>query len=255
MASFQINNTNDYSYLFKNLTTNHSASSSFFALSNQYSVSKSGMYKNMLKEYYSLQKADSADATEKQTDTNRRPATVSGTGNQTVSEGLMAAKSDAQALASSTAKLTDSSFYRGKVDAQGMKQVDTEQITGAVKSFVKSYNSMLDSAKDSGVNGIERRRITAMTDTAKSASALQSIGINVGKDGELSIDESVLSATSANDIKKVFVGQQSYGDKIDTTAKEMANLTNSASYQGVGYNMTGAYEAAGSLNSIMNQLF
>ena len=74
----------------------------------------------------------------------------------------------------------------------------------AVKDFVGNYNDSIKFFKDnSAVSGRVERMASNFGDTTYRSSIYEQIGISVGKDGSLSIDEEKLADTIANNPDKV----------------------------------------------------
>lgn len=73
-----------------------------------------------------------------------------------------------------------------------------------VKDFISDYNDALSFLKDhSAVSARIERTATSFADTTYRASLYESIGISVGSDGSLSINEDTLAESIANDPDKV----------------------------------------------------
>lgn len=104
-----------------------------------------------------------------------------------------------------------------------------------IKDFISDYN---DSIKFFQENGAASARISRMAsnfgDTTYRSSLYESIGINVGTDGKLSIDEEKLANTIANDPDKVsrILGRDGLAGKaeqhVDTANGQRNNLFPSA---------------------------
>ena len=107
-----------------------------------------------------------------------------------------------------------------------------EKITGAVKSFVDEYNDVIN--QSSKVNSKEisqtMRYMSSMTNTM--SKALSKIGVAVGVDGKLSINEDTLKKANVTSIKSMFAGAGSYGAQIEAKASEVSRATimNSSMY-------------------------
>ena len=97
--------------------------------------------------------------------------------------------------------------------------------TDAVKSFVEKYNSEMESLADSTEKGDLGRQATLINNTKKYSSMLNRIGVTVGEDNKLSIDNSKLSIASDRDVRTLLSGDYSYASKIGMSA---AGISDSA---------------------------
>ena len=95
-------------------------------------------------------------------------------------------------------------FNKDDLWKQTNGEYDMEKITGAVKSFVNEYNDVIN--QSSKVNSKEisqtMRYMSSMTNTM--SKALSKIGVEVGVDGKLSINEDTLKKANVTSIKSMF---------------------------------------------------
>lgn len=105
----------------------------------------------------------------------------------------------------------------------------------SIKGLVDNYNDSINFLKtNSEVSGRVSRMATNFGDTTYRSSLYESIGISVGKDGTLSIDEEKLADTIANDPDKVsrILGKDGLAGKaeqhVDTANGQRNNLFPSA---------------------------
>ena len=99
--------------------------------------------------------------------------------------------------------------------------------TDAVKSFVEKYNSEIDSLADATETADLGRQSTLINTTKKYASTLEKIGVTVGEDNKLSIDDSKLNLASDRDVKALLSGDYSYGGKIGYNMASISDSTTS----------------------------
>lgn len=222
----------DVSFLFNSLGTNANNVSNTFNLGD-YASLKNGSYKKLMKAYYSptrkqeLEEAASADKTKK----NKNIDTT----------GLTQMKKEADSLKNAVEALGEEDLWK-----QTGGNYNMDKIAGAVKTFANEYNDVLDKA--SKVNSKEVTQSTYymsnMTNTM--SKALSKIGVNVGADGKLSVDEEALKKADAKTIKSMFAGNVSYGSQVADKASSISRATvMSAS----------TYLSNGSLNSSFSNLF
>lgn len=105
----------------------------------------------------------------------------------------------------------------------------------SISSFINNYNDTISFLKDnSEVSGRVGRMASNFGDTTYRSSLYESIGINVGSDGKLSIDEEKLADSIANDPNKVsrILGRDGLAGKaeqhVDTANGQRNNLFPSA---------------------------
>ena len=163
------------------------------------------------------------------------------------------------------------------VDSDGKKTTtttyskDMQNALDAVKSFVEDYNDTIKFFNDnSAVSNRVGRMSTMFGDTTYRASNYEQIGITVGKDGSLSIDEEKLADSIANNPNKVSSVLGSDGlagkaeshistakgqrDRLFPSAKSMLGdqLDTAALYTGKAFtNMT----AISNVGNLLNMMF
>lgn len=215
-----INTSNDMSSLFQNTTTSNSG----LGLTDYYAI-KNGSYGKLLKAYYKNQ------------DSEKTKTENSGDSKQSLT--LMKAGTDS--LQKSVSALMDESLWEKKKikkkDEETGKETevfdyDWDAITKAVKTFVDDYNNVIGKAADSDTKGILRgaSRMTGISD--EMSKLLNQVGIKIGSDNKLSVDEEKLKSASIGTMKTLFTGMHSFADKImqKATAIGRAAAGNDATY-------------------------
>lgn len=130
-------------------------------------------------------------------------------------------------------------------------QMKTEAVA-EVKNFVNNYNLMLGRLNSSGENTDTAYSKKLSAYVTGSAKALEKIGITAGSSGILSLDEKKLKGAETADIKAVFHGKDSFGEKVGkqaenirdmaeekVTALEKNSYYSSANYTRYGTSVTG----------------
>lgn len=198
-----INTSNDISSMFQNLTST-SNSGSGLDLTDYYAI-KNGSYGKLMKAYYKNQ--DSAKTAE------------SGDSKQSLT--LM--KTGAEALQKSTAALMDESLWEKKTikkkdentgEETEVFDYDWDAITNAVKTFVDDYNNVIGKAADSDTRNILRSAARMTSVSGEMSKLLDEIGIKIGSDNKLSVDEEKLKSASIGTMKTLFTGMHSFADKM-----------------------------------------
>lgn len=130
--------------------------------------------------------------------------------------------------------------------AQGLGSEDKayvpEDYTKVAKDFVDTYNNFIDEAAKSN-NSSVRNRGTTLTSSANAYKySLQRAGINVDKNGKLSLaDENTLAKLTDKDIKYSFGNSGGFLQKVTDKADQVKSLVSSASAMGYNYDKTANY--------------
>lgn len=183
--------TNNYSV--KNNSTNSLfGNSSGFSL-GEYGLIRSGAYKKVVKSYYgSSKKSGILSAEEKNA-------------NKIAANGYMTVKTQANNLKTSLTSITsklDEVFTTKEVD--GKATFDSEKALKSVKDFVTKYNELIDTVADSDDNTILRNGVWMTGEVAAYSKALSEVGISVGSDNKLSIDETDFAKADVDNLKTLF---------------------------------------------------
>lgn len=215
------NTKTDYSYLFPDATDGVNLT--------DYAMIKKGSYGKLLKAYYAKQDETDAAASE---DATKKSSQM---------------KAAADSLKQSAAALGSASLWEKKKtvtkdEVTGVEteteDYDREAITKAVKSFVTDYNAVISRAGDSETKDVLRNAVwmTGMTDTMEKL--LSNVGISIGEDNKLSLDEDALKKANINTLKTIFTGYGSFADKV---ASKAGAISNGAARAAGTYNSKGTY--------------
>lgn len=208
---------------------NVNSSSSLFSTSfsgidlSTYASIKNGSYKKLLKQYY----AQNSTGTKSNSSTSKTD-TGSTSGDKTVSQNknnAISVRDDAQQLSKTVTNLSKSSLWEKKEvksdDGKVTHEYDKDAIYKAVSEFVKDYNSLIDSAGDSEDSKVLRTASNMVSYTKANADMLDRIGISIGKDNKLSIDETAFKDSEMASVKSAFNGGGSYGRSVASSATMM----------------------------------
>jgi len=248
--------SNSINTLFSSLPSRNSgffgsgSSTSNNMLSDYFSI-KNGSYGKLMKAYYSsnseeVSKIASKDVSKATTKKNEVSSEA-----KTASE----VKSAANSLKDSANALIDSKLYEkvSSVDSKGNKTeaVDMDKLYGAVNDFVDSYNKTLKSGADSDSRTV-LNNVSSMTDYSRfNSKMLSKIGISIGTDNSLKLDEETFKNADVNDVRSLFGTRGGYG-------YQMSALASSTSYAAsnsfnTGYTSAGNYalNAASSFSDVV----
>lgn len=228
-----LNSGINYSVLFG--TSGNSTSSTDYSsifnldLGDMASV-RNGSYGKLLKNYYAQDKA-------------AKKASIGD------SEGkLTEIKKEADELVKKADALSSSTLYKTKTvtDDKGVSKeefADPDKLVGAVKDFVKAYNSTIDRAGDSETKSVLRTGGWMANMTSKNANLLSEIGIKVGDNDKLSFDEAVFKKANTTTVKDLLSGYDSYAFQVGTKATSISRATVNA---GAMYTASGNYSTESS---------
>ena len=201
-----------------------------------YASLTNGSYKKLLTAYY----AKVGDDKPKSTEDAKSKAQV---------------KTSAAELRKATGVLTktgkDSIFNKvaktDKETGETTYEYDTDKIMGAVKDFVNAYNSMVGSSTDSTNNTVLRRTLNMVNGTLKNSGLLGSVGVSVGEDNKLKLDEEKFKNANMLNVKSLFEGRGSFGESVYNTATQVYNVSNSNDGKGLytASALFGSYNAGG----------
>ena len=163
------------SSFFGNVQTNGMNSFNF----SDYASIKNGSYKKLVKSYLVQQKGDSAD---KGSTSVKKP-----TKDTTDQTGLARMKTQADSLKKSAKELSDDALWK-----QTNGKYDMDKIAKAVKGFANDYNDTIDQAAKVTSRDVSQQTgfMTSMTKTM--STALSKVGITIGADGKMSVNEDEL---------------------------------------------------------------
>jgi len=213
--------------LFSNLG---SGSSSFINL-NDYASIKNGSYGKLMKAYY---KSTEDDTKTGSTSSKKKTESVDTT-------GLAQMKKDAEGLKSATEALAKDDLW-----TKTSGTYDTDKITSAVSEFVKEYNAVVKQSDNVSSSDIATnvRYMTSLTNTM--SKALEKVGITVGDDAKLTLNEDTLKSADMKTVKALFYGSTSFASQTADKASEIAKAA---------VNSSSIYSKDGSISSTLSGLF
>lgn len=221
--------TTDYSTLFNSLPkTSDSSDSGLVGLATEFNSIRSGSYGKLLGAYYKKMEQEGAtEAIQKETE-NR----------QLVGGNASSLKSAAKTLS--------------KMD---FSKASDEESLAAIKEFISSYNSVIDTADDVNSKSILRNAVWMTNIMKESAGLLNELGISVGSDNKLTLDETKWTDASKTTKASLFNGRQGLAEKMIYKASQMTNASSEqASYTASAYKDNGDYTEVNA-QSIYEDLF
>lgn len=200
---------------------------------SDYAAIKNGSYKKLARKYYAGESAKTETEVKAE---NKKLGLV---------------QTDADSLSSSLSALMKDSLFSKKVstkdDTTGetseKEDYDWKAIAGAVKSFIDNYNDTISSAADSNLMGV-LRNAAHMTSSVKANSKLLSeVGITIGKENKLELDEDKLKNANISTLKTLFTGSGSFADRLAQKSSAISKaVTDSAkTYAGNGSTLPSSF--------------
>lgn len=232
----------DYSYLFSNSsTTNTGSTASASTFLADYASIKNGSYGKLMRAYYT--KGSGAET--KKADTTKETKN-----NTQVKSDTASLKEAADALVTTGSKSVFNLTDVKDKDGNTKKGYDYDAIYDAVKNFADEYNSMIDSASESDANGILRRTLNMTNETKANYRLLGQVGITIGADNKLTVDEKTLKEANIHDLKTLFNGAGSYAYNVSSKASVIGNLANSELQKMSNYSAKGDYSYANTVGKL-----
>jgi len=226
-------NTTDYSSLFNSLPkTSESSGGGLTNLATEYNSIRSGSYGKLLSAYY--KKMNSGDS---------------------ATEAIQKENENRKLVGGNASSLKSAAKTLSKVDFSDTSDAGKEKSLKAIKDFVSSYNSVIDTADDVNSKSILRNAVWMTNITQKSSGLLNELGITVGKDNKLTLDETKWANAHNSTKTALFNGRQGFAEKMVYKASQMTNSSaEKASYTASAYKEDGDYTKVNS-QSIYEDLF
>lgn len=121
----------------------------------------------------------------------------------------------------------------------GEKAYTPVDYTDTATSFIEKYNKLVDASKNSDNLSVQYKGSALQNVTNSYKYALKRAGIEVGKDGKLSLADNAAEKISKKDLSYAFKG--SFLDRVNQKADQINSLASSASAMGYNSNSTAAY--------------
>ncbi len=130
-----------------------------------------------------------------------------------------------------------------------------DKIYEAMDNFINSYNEVVKSGANSSASSINSKIDNLEDMTTGMSSKLSEIGITVGSDGQLSIDEKAFKSANMDDVKTLFNRVGSYGDSVSSQAFWIDNAAATEANKSNTYNASGSYTNNYSAGDIFGSYF
>lgn len=238
-------NTN-YTDIFTSMGMGTTGNQNAFSLTDYMGI-KNGSYGKLLKAYY--KKQDEEKTVESESEKKQ----------------LALLKSNADGLKNSVLDLMDEDLFEKKTiktkdektgEVTEKEDYDWDAITKAVKAFADNYNSVMKEAGDSDDKSVLRNATWLLKGTEANSKLLGNVGITIGTDNTLKVDEEALKKADISTLKLLFQGVNSYADKVVRKADQIGK----AALQGTGmsgsaYTNKADYENLLSSGTLYDEIF
>ena len=216
-----------------------SSTSSFYSNLGEYSSIRNGAYRKLVKSYYKKMNSTDSDTTDKSTTGSTGKNTKV---NSTGTVALSTVKSVASDLVTSAKKLTatgkDSLFA-------SEEKYDADATYKTVSNFITQYNDTVDALSKVSSTAVKSAGNHMQNMTNIMSKGLSKVGITVGTDGKLTVDEQKFKAADMSKVKALFDGSSSYAGVVSSAAGRIASQAgNQISQLGGGlYGSNGYYNS------------
>lgn len=265
--NINMNMKNDYSFLFSSMGSGF-ASGGLGNLNflSDYGSIKNGSYGKLLKAYYNKAENDntstSVSKTERESISNKLSTSLAKDSAKILTDIDKAAGKVKESADALTSKGKDSVFNAKEIIAENedgtttrKQQYDMDAIYKAVSGFVKDYNSLVDSIGKSGSANVQKAGSNMSNITSLYSKNLEKVGIKVGADKKLSIDEDTFKKADASKVKSLFNDSSSFARNISSQASFVNYAASREAQKANTYNNTGYYNNNYAIGDLFNSIF
>lgn len=234
-----------------------SASSGLSSLLADYNAIRNGSYGKLMRAYYSG--VDNSAVRSAYNSTIKNGNTSTAADSSTTIKELQSTTDDLTSSAKDLYTTGSKSVFNKKsvTDENGntSQQYDVDAIYKGVKSFVDDYNSVLEAADKSKDSRVQNSVIGMINYTKMESNMLGKLGITIGSDYQLTIDEDTFKAADMNVAKSLFNGNGSYAYTIGSKSAMTNSYADMEATQANTYSRYGTYGNTYSSGSIFNSYF
>lgn len=234
-----------------------------------YNMIRSGSYKKLMTSYFSKIEGNNNQSTSATKEhkgysiaDDRSRLTSSISVSEDTAPVLSNTKKAASDLQDSAASLLDTgsdSLFKetSKTDKDGNKTTgyDTDKIYKAVKSFVDDYNDTVKATKKATSSSIGNAARSMTNSTYMYRSSLEKVGITIGSDKQLTIDEDKFKAADMDKVKSLFNKSGSFAYNVKSQAAVIEYQAGAESAKANTYTNSGYYGNAYNQGSIWDSYF
>lgn len=235
-----------------------SGSSGLSSMLSDYNAIRNGSYRKLMKAYYGNMDNDAVKsiynrATKKGNTSTAADSAVTIKELQSTTDELTASAKNLYATGSKSVfkKKNVTDEETGKTT----QEYDTDAIYKGVKSFVDNYNNVLEAADKSKDSKVQNSVIGMINYTKMESNMLGKLGITIGSDYQMSIDEAAFKKSDMSVAKSLFNGNGSYAYTVATKSAMTNSYADMEANRANTYNRYGSYGNTYSSGSIYNSYF
>ena len=244
MATISGYDSSSIGVLFSSLNSGSTKTRAMFGTSDllgisysDYATIQNGSYTKLMKAYYTKEASgDSSSSSVSATTSTSKDSSKTLANIESAAEDL---KKASETLRTNGDKSLFTKKQTTDKDGNVSYEYDTDKIYKAVSDFVDSYNKMLKEGGDSNTNSI-LRSTKSMVNQANS-NMLSSVGITIGTDNKLSIDETAFKKADMNTVKSLFHTTGGFGYQTSVQAGMIESYAKSEAEKANTYNKSGMY--------------
>lgn len=240
-------NSDSINMLFSSVgNKNSSASTNYIStlsgLLSDYSSIKSGSYGKLVKAYYAKQSEDDVTASsDKKTDKTSNSTSTAEDSTKT----LTSIQNATDALYETSEKLRKEAKSADSMDA----------LYKNVSQFVTDYNATVAAVEKSSTDSIKSNLSDLTLATSSNSKLLSSIGITIGEDNKLTLDEEKFKAGSISTAKTLFSGTGSYAYNVSLEASMINSKADYQASKANTYNTEGNFSNNYTTGDMFDSLF
>ena len=216
-------------------------------------------YGRLLKAYYKKMDSDSsASSAKKESNSSKLSTSLA----QDAAKTLAAIDSSADKLKESADALTskdDKSVFSGKevknADGTTTTEYDMDAIYKAVSDFATNYNKLIDDVNKSGSASVQKAASYMTNITKLYTKSLEKVGVTIGADNKLTVDEEKFKAADVSKIKSVFNDSPSFASSISSQASFIDSAASREASKANTYNYSGNYSKNYSMGDIFSAMY
>lgn len=245
------------SSLFSSLNNSTSGTSGLGSLLSDYSSIRNGSYGKLMKAYYN--NVDNGAVKSAYNNAVKNSNTSTAADSSAVIKELQSTTDDLTASARDLYTSGSKSVFQKKsiADENGntTQQYDTDAIYKSVKGFVDDYNSVLEAADKSADSKVQNSVTGMINYTKMETNMLGKLGITIGSDYQMSIDENAFKKADMSVAKSLFNGAGSYAYTIGSKSAMTNSYADMEAARANTYNKYGSYGSTYNAGSIYNSYF
>lgn len=249
---------------------NTGSSSNIYSSLSDYSSIKTGSYGKLLSSYYNM---ESGGVTPKNDNVRARDNTSRGyelryQAEQAAKANKTQSNADTSSVVSNTSASKSNSTVASAANdmvsiIDDLNKQDTFKTTGGsyntddiykrVASFVDSYNKVIEGSKNSTVSGVTSNVSQMTNNTQAFSKSLSNIGITIGSDKKLTLNENTFKNADMSAVKETF-GRSNFGYSVRSNAYMAGYYATNAQSQAGTYGPKGNFDLSDLMSSYQGQV-